>query len=176
MNEISKEYGSALFLIACEVGKEEAYLEALQVVEDAFRDAPELGALLGSPNIPVRERLEVIDTVFGERLPEHVLSYLKLLCEKGRIPQLCESILAYRELYDAAKHQVLATVTSAVPLTEEEKEKLIQKLETLSSGRVQAEYRIDKALLGGFVVEMDGRVLDGSLRHHLHKIKGVIHS
>ena len=68
----------------------------------------------------------------------------------------------------------MATVTAAAGLTDEEKERLRRALERRSGHSVQLECRVDASLLGGVVVEMDGRVLDGSLRHRLHEIKEVM--
>ena len=67
-----------------------------------------------------------------------------------------------------------ATITSAVELNDDEKKKLIAKLEKLSGRRVNATYKIDKTLLGGFIVEIDGKILDGSLKKQMQNIKGVI--
>ena len=67
-----------------------------------------------------------------------------------------------------------ALVKSAEPLTDEEKAKLIAKLEKVSGKSVDAEYRIDKSILGGVVVEMEGTIIDGSLKHRLESVKEVI--
>ena len=66
------------------------------------------------------------------------------------------------------------TVTAEAPLTDEEKEKLKNKLEAMTKSTVSMEYFIDESLLGGLIAEIDGKVLDGSLRKRLHDIKEVI--
>ncbi len=176
MTDISKEYGTALFMLACEENQQKSYGEALEKVKDAFLQNPQYQELLASPSISLNERLSVIDAVFSERIPEHILSYLKLLCEKGRIPCFLETVEAYNELLDASERISNAKVTSAVELTEKEKQKLISKLESMMKGKVQAEYFVDSDLLGGFIVEMDGKIMDSSLRHRLQEIKGVINT
>ncbi len=176
MTEISKEYGTALFMVACEENKQKSYAEALEAIQEAFLENPQYQELLASPSIPLNERLSVIDTVFADSVPEHILSYLKLLCEKGRISYFMESVQAYKELFDASQRVSNAKITSAVELTEDEKQKIITKLEILLKGKVQAEYFVDGDLLGGFIVETDGKILDGSLRRRLHEIKGVINT
>ncbi len=176
MTEISKEYGTALFMLACEENCQKSYAEALETVKNLFIETPQYQELLASPSVPLNERLRVIDTTFSDRIPEHIISYLKLLCEKGRIPYFIESVQEYNALFDASKHISNAKVTSAVELTESEKQKLITKLESIVKGKVQAEYFVDADLLGGFIVEMDGRIMDSSLRHRLHEIKGVINT
>ncbi len=176
MTEISKEYGTALFMVACEENNQKEYAQALEIIQDAFFENPQYQELLASPSVPLNDRISVIDKVFGDRIPQNVVSYLKLLCEKGRMPYFGESVQAYKELYDASMRLSNAKITSAVELTEEEKQKIIAKLESMLKVKVQAEYFVDGSLLGGFIVETDGKILDGSLRHRLNEIKGVINT
>ena len=176
MAEISKEYGQALFMLACEEGRQKEYGQVLAQMKAVFEDQPDYAQLLVSPAIPMQERLRIIEVAFADLAPEHVLSYLKLLCEKGRIGCFVESVEVYQGLLDASEHVSNATITSAVELTEEEKQKLQLALERRCKGQVQvrAEYVVDKELLGGLVVEVDGNILDGSLRQRLSEVKEVI--
>lgn len=174
MAEISKEYGTALFMLACEKEAKKEYGDALQIVANAFRDNPEYPMLLASPGIPLEERLAVIDAAFAAQLPEDVVSFLKLLCERGRIPCFGEAAEEYSRLYDASEHIAQAKVVSAVDLTEEEKTALRAKLEAMCHSAVSLECSTDPSLIGGVIVEVDGRILDGSVRHHLNVVKDVI--
>ena len=67
-----------------------------------------------------------------------------------------------------------AQVTSAVPLTESEKQQLAEKLSARFGRTVTLECAVDESLLGGMVVRVDGKVLDGSLRGRLHAVKEVM--
>ena len=173
MTEISKEYGTALFMLASENGKQREYDEALSLISAVFAENPEYSDFLASPGVSLEERLSAIDTAFAS-LPEDVLSYLKLLCERGRIGGLNESIKEYKQLLAASEHVSTAYVTSAVELTDEEIAALKNKLEAICRSTVSMEFSIDPSLLGGLIVEVDGRILDGSLRHHLNEVKDVI--
>ena len=176
MTDIAKEYGTALFMLACEENEKRSYAEALERIKSTFSEYPEYIALLSSPAITLGERLKAIDEAFSDAVPEYVLSYLKLLCEKGRMQCFAESAEEYAALLDASEHISNVRVTSAVELTGEEKQKLIQKLEITEKCKVRAEYFVDAALLGGLIVEIDGRIMDGSLRHRLHEIKEVMNT
>ena len=171
MTEISKEYGTALFMLACEEKAQKAYAEALAIVKESFLANPSYTEMLSSPSIPLGERLKAVEMAFGETVPTHVLSYVKLLCEKGRVSCLMDSIEAFTDLLAASERVCDARVSSAVELTEEEKKKLVDKLEKKYQGRVRAEYTVDASLLGGLVVEVDGKIFDGSLRHRLGEVK-----
>ena len=174
MTEISKEYAEALFLLACEEGEERSFLEALEETEALFREAPELSELLSSPSIPLKERLDVCVATLGNGLPEHVLSFLRLLCEKGRIRSFESCVEEYRRLLRIKESRIYAKVVSAVPLTEDELAALTKNLEKKSGKTVSLECSVDPTLLGGLTVEIEGTVMDGSLRHRLREVKEVM--
>ena len=176
MNEIGKEYGDALFMLAHEEDRAKEYGDSLQAIQAAFLENQEYSQLLASPDVSLRERIAVIDAVFAKSVPQQVLSFVKLLCEKGRISCFEAAYGEYMALFYASQRVINAKVTSAVALTDAEKAKLIRKLEVTHKGKVQAEFLVDKELLGGMMVEIDGRILDGSLRHRLREIKDVMHS
>ena len=176
MTEISKEYGTALFMLACEKDKKHEYADAISVVKGVFADTPEYIDFLASRGISLRERLSAIEEAFANNIPEDVVSYLQLLCEKGRISGFFESAEEYEKLLDASEKISNAKVTSALELTEEEKTALKSKLEKICKTTVTIEYLIDESLIGGIIVETDGKVLDGSLRNRLREIKEVINT
>ena len=176
MTEISKEYGAALFMLACEENQKDAYAKALDVAEQAFLENPDFPALLHSPAVSKKERLAILDTVFSSVLPEQVLAFFKLLCERGHILSFQEAMEAYRDLYRESERVIEAKIISAVELTDAEKEKMQKKLETMHQRSVKAEYITDASLMGGVIVEADGKVLDGSVKRRLQEIKDVISS
>ncbi|MBR2499740.1 MAG: ATP synthase F1 subunit delta [Clostridia bacterium] len=174
MTELSKEYAQALFMLAKEISKEKEYEEALSVVEIAIKENPEYLDFLSSPQVPIKERLSALDEAFSASLPEHVLSFVKLLCERGHILSFEPCRKEYKKILDFYEQRTIAYVKSALDLTEEEKVKLKDKLEKMSGRSVLLECSVDKSLMGGMIVEMDGKVIDGSIKHHLHKVKDVI--
>lgn len=174
MTEISKEYGTALFMLACEKNTQEEYAVALDELMSVFEENPDYGAFLASLSIPVSEKLDAVEKAFSGRIPEDVVSYVQLLCEKGRIKHFADSVTEYKRLLDESKKVSKAKVTSATQLLESEKEALVEKLEKISGCVVETEYAVDESLIGGIVVEIDGRVIDGSVRSRLRDIKDVI--
>ena len=80
----------------------------------------------------------------------------------------------YFALLDAFRRRSNAKVISAVELSDEEKSKIKAKLESIYKGEVNLEYSVDGSILGGLIVEINGKIMDGSLRHRLHEVKEVI--
>lgn len=174
MTEISKEYAEALFSLACETGEEKKVLSALEGAQCVFEENPELMELLSSPGIPLSERVDAIEQIFLGTLPEDVLSFMQLLCEKRRIRAFPDCVKEYKRLLDQRNAVVTAKVKSAVSLTDAERMALKQKLEKISGSTVLLDCAVDPAILGGVVVELNGTVMDGSLRHRLREVKEVM--
>lgn len=174
MTDMSNEYGTALFMLAKENSAEQEYADALEKVSGIFNENPEYIDFLASPSIPVKERTAAIEQAFAGALPEYVINFLQLLCEKGYIKSFESCVSEYNKLFGVLRHIVTAHVSSAVELTENEKENLRCKLEKISGASVILECCVDKSLIGGIVVEMEGMVMDGSLRRRLHEVKDVI--
>ena len=103
-----------------------------------------------------------------------MLSFLKLLCEKRHIGEFAECVKDYNAMYDEILDISNARVTSAVELNEDEKASLKEKLEKISGNKTLIEYTVDKSIIGGLIVEMDGKIMDSSLRKHLKDVKDVI--
>lgn len=173
MTQTAKEYASALFMLASENGCCGEYAEHLKQIKALIEAAPEYVRFLESPAIPLSERLGAIDEAFGS-MPEHIVSFLKILCENGRIAHLPDCITEYIELLKIAENRTTAMVYYVEPLTEEQKAALLNKLRSVSGKNVEAVYIEDKSLIGGIKVSLDDKTIDGSIANRLNKAKGVI--
>lgn len=174
MTQISKEYAAALFSLALEQKAAARWAQQLEVMEKALEATPDYISLLASPEIPGEERAGLLSKAFAGQADPELLSFAGLMCRKGRARELPDAIRRFRQLADEAAKRSRATVTSAVALTENEKNKLRASLEKQRGGTVELTCRVDPSLLGGMIVEMEGRIVDGSLRSRLQEIKEVI--
>ena len=174
MSEISKEYAKALFMLAAENNHEERYGKALDFLADIFLENPQYIQFLSHPGISLEERFDALEKAFSGALPTEVLSFVKLLCEKNDIKQFDQCVTEYKNMLSEIKQSSNAKVTSAIELTENEKEALIKKLETISGHSVTLTCCVDESILGGLIVEMDGKMVDASMKGHLKDVKDVM--
>jgi len=174
MTEMSKEYATALFMLGKELGAEKEYADALKKSLAAFEESPEYLDFLASPSIPVKERLDAIEQAFGGSVPENVLSFLQLLCEKGRMRSFYDCVSEYGRLLAFSEQISVAKIISVVEITDDEKARLKEKLEKTCGHTVTLSCSVDESILGGIIVELDGKVMDGSLRNRLHEVKDVM--
>ena len=115
--------------------------------------------------------LAALNETFGEAIPRVLLGVLRMMVSRGHVRQLESMAREYRELAMEASGESMAEVTSAVPLKEAEAVALRTRLEKKFNRRVILRCRVDPSLIGGIRVEIDVRVIDGSIRNKLQEIK-----
>ena len=174
MNGRGREYASALMEIALAENIKDEMYDSLVTVRDVFRDCPEYGEVLISPAIPTEERVELVKKAFDGQIHEYIMSFLCVLTEKGHIRDFQEGFDSFEEMYLEMSKRTEATVTTAVELTLEQKKAMKAALEKRCGKVVDITFQINRKLIGGAVVEVDGVRMDGSLRHRLKEIKEVM--
>ena len=128
-----------------------------------------------------RKQAEAIisdDKIYFGRVtcPDVLLAILRMMISRGHVSALNGMARDYEELARGYRGESLAVVTSAVELKEAETVALRQKLEKKLGRNVTLQCRLDPALIGGVRVEVDGMVIDGSIRNKLEEIKEVMNS
>lgn len=174
MKDTTKAYGEALFSLAMEKGKVQEYAENLEAIAEILAENPEYPVYLANPALPLSERLRAIEEAFGNTMQEDVVSFLKLLCEHNYITKLLAIIKEFFKLEMAISNTVTVTITSKIPFTDEQKEKLLKKLEAKYRKQISPVYQLDDSILGGFTVTMEDHVIDGSVSKRLQRIKEVM--
>ncbi len=174
MKDTSKAYGEALFAIAMEKNKVQEYAQQLETIAEVLKETPEYPMYLATPALPLSERILAIEEAFGKKMSEDVVSLLKLLCEHSHITTLSEVIQEFFKLEMAVSNTITVTVTSRIPLTEEQKEKLVQKLENKYRKHICPVYLLDESIIGGFTVTTEDYVIDGSVQKRLQRMKEVM--
>ncbi len=173
MADLSKEYASALFSLACEKDLTNEVKLDIDEIRLIIKENPEYLDILSSPALTLSERLTLIDKAFGDK-NEYVVSFLKLLCENRSIATLNECIDEFFLLITELENRTVAKIYYAFELTDVQKEKLLKKLKSITNKEIDPIYIKDAGLIGGIKIELDGKVLDGSLSSRLNNIKGVI--
>lgn len=168
------DYASALFMLAVERDRLKEFSNDLSIVGKVFRENPEYQLLITSPNIPKDERLRIIDSAFNDKVSEHILNFIKVLCEHNKIFSLEECIKDFNALKKQAENSITAHIYTAVPMDKVQVDKLKKALEKKFSKTVIIKSVVDKQMLGGVKIELDDNVIDGSVKRQLHDIKEVI--
>lgn len=168
---VSKTYGEALF----ELAKEENTLDVIQkeavAVLEIFKQNEELVKLLNHPKISKEEKVTVIENIFKNRASEAIVGFLVLIVEKGRYNEISQIFTYFLEQVKEFKKIGVAYVTSAIPLTMEQKKKIEEKLlATTQYIQFEMHFDVDKSLIGGMVIRIGDRVVDSSIRTKLNQM------
>ena len=174
MTTTSKEYAEALFELAAGAGKLEETSEGLVTVESALTQTPEYKALLASPAIGREARLKALDDAFGGKVPEVLMGVLRMMVARGHVGAVDQMARDYEELRREYRGESMARVLSAVPLKESEAVAIRAELEKRFGHGISIQCEVDPSLIGGVRVEVEGRVIDGSIRNKLEQIKDVM--
>jgi F-type H+-transporting ATPase subunit delta len=133
-----------------------------------------VGRALANPSIPLEERAATVADTFSEIVSQPVLNLIGLLLRRGRIEELPRLALEFRRLDNARQRITDATATSASTLSPGEVRALTDQLERLTGGRVELDIKIDPSLLGGLVVRVGDRLIDGSVRSRLERLRAQL--
>lgn len=168
---VAGTYSEALFDVALETGKTETFLEELQGVLAAFEAHPRFYELFRTPQINIEEKKAIMEEVFGGRVSQEVMNFLKIIMDKQRGSDIEAIVRAYGERVYAHEGIEKATAVTAVPLSAEQMEALSAKLGTLTGKKIELTNKVDEAILGGVTVRIGDRVIDGSIRNRLEDLR-----
>ncbi len=141
------------------------------LIDDIGQLLDRLGRSLKRDALPLTSRLDLAVAVIGPQVSRPVLNLIVLLLRRGRIELLPRVAQEFARLDDLDKHVIHATATSAAPMDPDEVRALTARLEQLSGGRVELTTDVDPGILGGVVVRLGDRLIDGSVRGRLERLR-----
>lgn len=171
MSEVATEYGMGLYLLADEEGLTDRMLGEVRELIALFQESPDYRILLATPTVPTEERLALLDAAFGGHIHTHLVSFMKLLTERGYGSVIPAALAAFVDAYRTAAGITVAEVVSAVPLTAEECADLCDRLARMTGKTVELDLHVDTALIGGMRVTVDGKLYDGTVTGRLSRLK-----
>ena len=171
----ARRYAEAIFEIAQRDGNVEAWLEQLQTAASAVSDDAVVRGL-EDPNVPLDRRMAAIEHVLGPDAVPQMHNLLPLIVRRRRLEMLPQIAREFRRLYNAQSGIVEATATSAAPLDEQELAALRSRLEQMTGGKIELETKVDASLLGGIQVRLGDKLIDGSVRGRLERLRNRLAS
>jgi F-type H+-transporting ATPase subunit delta len=170
---VAGRYASALFSLAQDNRQTEAVAQSLASVDALIAASPDFARLVRSPVFSAADQLKAIGAVLErEGVAGIAANFVRLVTVKRRLFFLREMIAAYKKLYDESRGVTRAEVTTASALTGENLAALKVQLKASSGGRdVDLDARVDPAIIGGLIVKLGSRMVDGSLRTKLNAIR-----
>jgi F-type H+-transporting ATPase subunit delta len=167
---IAANYAEALFDLAARSGQAERYADLIDAVAAAVETIPKVKAVLMSPRVPKSEKARFLGAALKDTPREFVL-WLQAVVKRGRQGILREIAVEYLALLDRQLKRVRASVTLARQPDEKVRKVIEENLARQLDKQVIAAYLVDAEILGGAIIRVGDRVLDGSVRRRMTKLR-----
>jgi F-type H+-transporting ATPase subunit delta len=170
---VSGRYASALFALAHERRETAAVGEALARFDGMIAESPDLQRLVRSPVFSAEDQGKALAALLeAAGISGISANFLRLVAAKRRLFAIRAIIADYGKLNDRFRGVTRAQVTSAAPLSDENIAALKESLRGISGGKdVDLTVKLDPSLIGGLIVQLGSRMVDGSLKTKLNAIR-----
>lgn len=170
-SEIAEPYAQALLSLARENNLLDRISEDINSLLSLANESPDLRNCLTNPIFKPEVKKAVLKQITGDQLHPYTYNFLMVLIDRGRIVFFEAICKQFQELVRQLNQTVLAEVTSAVPLSDEQQEAIRQRVIGLTQARqVELDTKIDPNLLGGVIIKVGSQIIDASLRGQLRRI------
>jgi F-type H+-transporting ATPase subunit delta len=169
---VANRYARALADVVAATGDYRQVLSELEDFRAAYRESVELREVCDTPAIDMGRKLGVLKTIVGRMgSSKTTLNFLQVLMSHYRLPLLDEVIQAFRGILNDRLGIVQVRVTSASPLSAEERQSLQSRFSDLTHRQSELEFHLNSGLIGGVVAQIGSTVYDGSIRGSLERIR-----
>ena len=168
----AKRYARALFELAKDQNEIDRVLQEFQTVLWLIHQNDVLKLALRKPGNKDRERL--LKSFFEKRFSSLFGHFLLLVLKNNRFALIDQILSEYQSLCDSYHHLKRAQVVTTVPLSDEISRQLVETLQHIFQCDVRVENVIDPDILGGLIVEINGKVFDASIQNKFFKLKSFL--
>jgi F-type H+-transporting ATPase subunit delta len=166
----ARRYAEAAFELAQRDGDPAGWRADLEAAAARLSD-PQLAAVMENQGLALEGRSELLRAALGGGVRRPVVNLGLLLLRRGRSDALPRVAAEFARLDRARQGITQAIATSATPLEPAAVEALSARLTELTGGRIELTRRVDPDLLGGIVVQLGDRLIDGSVRGRLERLR-----
>ncbi len=145
----------------------------LDMIMQTLSNSEDLSDVLLNPAISAQAKNDILESVFKNNISEKVLNFLKILVEKKRFKELDGIVKAYDEKTDEIENIQRVEIISAVELSNEQKQKLTEKLKAKYNKNITAEWHKNKDIIGGLIIKSGDDTADYSILNRFEKLSKI---
>jgi len=171
-SRVASRYVKSLLSLAVEQGVVEAVHADMQFFNKVCRSNRDFVLMLKSPIIRHEKKKEILNKLFSGRVHALTMSIIEILTKKNREPLLPSIATEFHNAYNLYKGIGKASITSTVPIDDELRSELVTIVKKLSHMKqVELEEKVDKDLIGGFILNVGDLQIDASIKNKLKALK-----
>lgn len=164
-------YAKAILNLAKDSKSEAAVKEDMSLIAATIAENKDLAVMLNSPIVKATDKMNVLNALFDGKVNNITLGLFHLLKDNKRIAMLEPVAKKYEIVFDHLKHTQVATVTTAVALTEEIEKLVLDKIVSLTGEKANLENIIKPNILGGFIIRVGDVQYDASISNYLNELR-----
>lgn len=168
---VATRYAKSLIDLAQEQNTLEPIKNDMLSFVQTLRANSQLQAVLRNPIIAHDKKIKILDAIFGGKVDKATESFFKIMVNKSRAEILYATAQEFINQYDILKNIVKATVVSAAPLSEANKQTIIDEVKSMAGANVKLTAKVDPSLIGGFVLTIGDMQVDTSISGSLARLK-----
>jgi F-type H+-transporting ATPase subunit delta len=168
---VARSYAEALLELAQADDAAELYAAELGQIAQLLESEDEFRFFLETPRVDLQDKKRVLREVLEGRIPERLLRFLLVVMDKRRQRVLPEIATEFNRLVDEHLGRLQVDVTMAEDPDTEARASIKKHLDTLFGVEVLPRFNADRRIIGGVVVKVGDRIMDGSIRHRLQSLR-----
>jgi F-type H+-transporting ATPase subunit delta len=169
---LAARYAKSLIDLAVEKNSLEDTLADIRYLDSICRNSPEFTNVLRSPVIKADKKQDIINAVVGDSLKPLAASFIRLMVSKGREEYLPEITRTFVQQYKDIKNIKTVKLTTAAPATDALKQAVLARVKAAVPGAtIELVEEVKEELIGGFVLQMEDKLFDASIRRDLNDVK-----
>ncbi len=169
--KLATRYARALLGLLPENPAAESAERFLSALGQAMQQSPDTQAALLDPAIPRARRKQMLEAIAAQHaVPKEVGRFLSVIVDHNRTAAIPEIAVVFAGELDRRSGILTAEMTTARPMSDDDRERARQGLERATGKRVRLTFKVEPALVGGAVTRVGSRVFDGSVRSHLARL------
>ena len=148
--------------------------EELESFSSALKRSPDLEGFFANPYFTLETKRRFLQKIYQKKMREVfglLLNFFSLLLEKNRFHLIHEILESFKRIVDRERGMGVAEIRTAVPLDERSEKLLTGQLERMAGYKIRVKKEVDPALIGGVVVKVRNKVLDGSVKNRIELFK-----
>lgn len=169
---LAERYAKSLIDLSMELQQLDAVYQDMALLHSTCKQSREFVLMLNSPIINADKKHKIINAITDGKISKITQTFIQLLCSKNRESNLPGIVVSFIEQFNKIKGIHKVKLTTATPVSEAIKNSFIDKIKASTSiENIEIEAKVNESLIGGFTLEMDGKLIDASIQRDLNDVK-----
>lgn len=166
-------YAKALLQISIEKDSLEQSYDDMLLVNNVCDDCKDFSLLLKSPIVKTDLKLKILNGIFDNKISEISRNFISIIANKKRESLLSDIAKSFIELYKSYNNIESATITTAVPLSDELKNNIIDYIKKYNNSKIDLHEIVDEKIIGGTIIKIGDKQLNASVSKEISELKQI---